>query len=60
MKYIFKKFRTDEDGAVTVDWVTLTAAVVILALAIITIFQDAAVNAMTTMWVDVDTAIDEI
>ena len=28
---IFKKFRTDEDGAVTVDWVVLTAAVVALA-----------------------------
>ena len=26
-----KKFRKDEDGAVTVDWVVLTAAVVALA-----------------------------
>ena len=26
-----KKFRRDEDGAVTVDWVVLTAAVVALA-----------------------------
>lgn len=25
------KFRNDEDGAVTVDWVVLTAAVVLLA-----------------------------
>ncbi|ABG31722.1 hypothetical protein CEP88_00735 [Roseobacter denitrificans] len=29
----FNKFRTDEDGAVTVDWVVLTAAVVGLAVA---------------------------
>ncbi|MCF6233748.1 MAG: hypothetical protein L3J36_11750 [Rhodobacteraceae bacterium] len=30
IKY-FKNFRNDEDGAVTVDWVVLTAAVVALA-----------------------------
>lgn len=29
----FKNFRRDEDGAVTVDWVVLTAAVVGLAVA---------------------------
>jgi Flp pilus assembly pilin Flp len=29
----FKNFRNDEDGAVTVDWVVLTAAVVGLAVA---------------------------
>ena len=29
----FKNFRKDEDGAVTVDWVVLTAAVVGLAVA---------------------------
>lgn len=28
-----KNFRNDEDGAVTVDWVVLTAAVVGLAIA---------------------------
>lgn len=28
----FKNFRKDEDGAVTVDWVVLTAAVVGLAV----------------------------
>ena len=32
IKYI-KNFRNDEDGAVTVDWVVLTAAVVGLAIA---------------------------
>ena len=32
MKFI-KNFRNDEDGAVTVDWVVLTAAVVGLAVA---------------------------
>ena len=30
-----KKFRQDEDGAVTVDWVVLTAAIVGLGIAVI-------------------------
>ena len=31
-----KKFRTEEDGAVTVDWVVLTAAIVGLGIAVLT------------------------
>ena len=31
---IFKNFRKDEDGAVTVDWVVLTAAIVGLGLVV--------------------------
>ncbi|MCF6445006.1 Flp family type IVb pilin [Nereida sp. MMG025] len=36
MKFVnmIKNFRKDEDGAVTVDWVVLTAAIVGLGLAI--------------------------
>lgn len=33
MMNFIKNFRNDEDGAVTVDWVVLTAAVVALAAA---------------------------
>jgi Flp pilus assembly pilin Flp len=33
MMNFLKRFRKDEDGAVTVDWVVLTAAVVGLAVA---------------------------
>lgn len=33
MMNFIKNFRRDEDGAVTVDWVVLTAAVVGLAVA---------------------------
>lgn len=33
MMNFLKNFRADEDGAVTVDWVVLTAAVVGLAVA---------------------------
>jgi Flp pilus assembly pilin Flp len=31
---LFKKFRNDEAGAVTVDWVVLTAAIVGLGVAV--------------------------
>lgn len=37
-----KNFRNDEDGAVTVDWVVLTAAVVGLAIAAFTAINDGA------------------
>lgn len=40
----FKNFRKDEDGAVTVDWVVLTAAVVALAGAAYTAIEDGAEN----------------
>lgn len=38
----FRKFGKDENGAVTVDWVVLTAAVVALAGAAYTAIQDGA------------------
>ena len=40
----FKNFRKDEDGAVTVDWVVLTAAVVALAGAAYTSIESGAEN----------------
>ncbi len=35
MLNFFKNFRSSEDGAVTVDWVVLTAAIVGLGIAVI-------------------------
>lgn len=35
MTQFIKRFRRNEDGAVTVDWVVLTAAIVGLAIAVI-------------------------
>jgi Flp pilus assembly pilin Flp len=43
MKFI-KNFRNDEDGAVTVDWVVLTAAVVGLAVAAYSSIESGASN----------------
>ena len=36
MLNFIKNFRADEDGAVTVDWVVLTAAIVGLGIAVLT------------------------
>ncbi len=47
IKY-FKNFRKDEDGAVTVDWVVLTAAVVALAGAAYTSIQSGAETLTST------------
>ena len=44
MMNFIKKFRKDENGAVTVDWVVLTAAVVALAGAAYTSIESGAKN----------------
>ncbi|UWQ92338.1 hypothetical protein K3727_05950 [Rhodobacteraceae bacterium M382] len=44
MMNFFNKFRKDENGAVTVDWVVLTAAVVALAGAAYTSIETGASN----------------
>lgn len=45
MKKIIANFRKDEDGAVTVDWVVLTAAMVLLGLLIMIAIGGGAENA---------------
>lgn len=40
MLNFIKNFRADEDGAVTVDWVVLTAAVVAMAIGAYTTIRD--------------------
>lgn len=41
MLKMMRKFRRSEDGAVTVDWVVLTAGVAFFGLAVVTLIQDA-------------------
>ena len=48
IKFI-KNFRKDEDGAVTVDWVVLTAAVVGLGIAAVTTVSNGIDSAATTL-----------
>ena len=40
MLNFLKNFRADEDGAITVDWVVLTAAIVGLGIAVLTVIGD--------------------
>ena len=42
-----KNFRADEDGAVTVDWVVLTAAIVGLGIAVVVSVRGGAQNMAT-------------
>ena len=44
MLNFIKNFRNDEDGAVTVDWVVLTAAIVALGLLVGTQVRNAALT----------------
>lgn len=50
---IFKNFKNDESGAVTVDWVVLTGAVVALGLVISTTIGDSIDTAATNIAADV-------
>ncbi|MFY0682831.1 MAG: pilus assembly protein [Thalassovita sp.] len=58
-----KNFRKDEDGAVTVDWVVLTAAIVGLGIAAVstvsTGIDTAAASLVTDLTTDVATATAE-
>ena len=49
---IFKNFRKDEDGAVTVDWVVLTAAIVGLGLVVMTTVGTAVNSSATGIGTD--------
>jgi Flp pilus assembly pilin Flp len=41
---LFKNFKNDESGAVTVDWVVLTAAIVGLGIAVLAAVSDGISN----------------
>ena len=47
MTRIFKKYRRDESGAVTVDWVVLTAALVGLGVGVIAVIAQGATDTST-------------
>ncbi|MBE9639886.1 Flp family type IVb pilin [Salipiger mangrovisoli] len=56
LKFI-KNFRKDEDGAVTVDWVVLTAAVVAMAAAAYNLIGTNVTTALTSVGGNLTTAI---
>ncbi|WP_394154949.1 Flp family type IVb pilin [Loktanella salsilacus] len=53
MLNFIKNFRNDEDGAVTVDWVVLTAAIVALGLLVGTTVRNAAIAKTATIVTDI-------
>ncbi len=56
MLNFIKNFRHDEDGAVTVDWVVLTAAMVGIAIAIISSVNTSASTLKGDLVTDMTTA----
>lgn len=52
-----KTFRADEDGAVTVDWVVLTAAIVGLGIAVILAVRTGTVDMASDIGTTLSTAV---
>ena len=52
---LIKKFRKDEEGAVTVDWVVLTAGVVALAIVAVS-FVESGITSITQVIADAITS----
>ena len=48
MKRFFARFRANERGAVTVDWVVIVAGVVSLGVAVMTLIETEATSLATT------------
>ena len=55
---IFKRFQNDEDGAVTVDWVVLTAAVVGLGLIVLAAVKPAVTTLSASIKSEIEKADD--
>ena len=49
MKRLFGNYLTEDDGAVTVDWVVLTAAIVGLGLAVVATVSRGALDHSTSL-----------
>ena len=56
LKFI-KTFRNDEDGAVTVDWVVLTAAVVAMAAGAYSLISSNVTDALTSVGSNLESAV---
>jgi Flp pilus assembly pilin Flp len=56
MLNLIKNFKNDESGAVTVDWVVLTAAIVGLGLVVMTTLQEPIQNTTDAIVGDLEAA----
>ena len=57
---MIENFRNDESGAVTVDWVVLTAAIVGLGIAVVATVRGGAENMAESIGTSLDTAAPTI
>ena len=57
MKKFLNAFVKDEDGAVTVDWVVLTAAIVGIAIAILATIRTSLNTTATEIALSIDNAL---
>ncbi len=57
MKHYLNKFLADETGAVTVDWVVITALIVALSLAIMTSLRGATSQSIVEMFTNINAAL---
>ncbi|MCB6179672.1 hypothetical protein LHP98_16235 [Rhodobacter sp. Har01] len=56
MLNIVRRFKRDEDGAVTVDWVVLTAAIVALGLVVMSAIRPAITGLSNSIATEIDEA----
>ncbi|MCL5777116.1 hypothetical protein M1105_08970 [Limibaculum sp. FT325] len=56
----FVKFLKDEDGAITIEWVALAAGVIILALGVIAVLDDALVTVAGNIASTIETSTDNL
>lgn len=54
MKISWRKFRTADDGAVTVDWVVLTSAVVALCITLLNVIWGGAFTLTTKVTTEIE------
>jgi len=54
---MIKTFHAEEDGAVTVDWVVLTAAIVGLGIAVVTTVSNGLHSAASSIVTDLNTSM---
>mgnify|MGYP001804472583 CR=1 FL=1 len=54
---MFKSFKKDESGAVTVDWVVLCGAVVAVGVGIVTVLDTGLNTAATSLTTNLDTVV---
>jgi Flp pilus assembly pilin Flp len=57
-KKLTTRFRREEDGAVTVDWVMVTAAVALLSIPVLTTIKASVQTGTDTVAADMEAAVD--